>query len=138
MSTVPLLCATINGDTLELSPSGSWTAAYATVLESLVDVALPTVKQTRSPKIDMTDVHELDTLGAWLLEKMSRGTLEPDHPATVVGVANRYEGLIEDLRRVNRRKSASRSVQNPVLARLEAIGRSHSAPWRKYPFFYRC
>ena len=109
---------------LELTPSGSWTATYATVLESLVNVVLPAVQQTRSLKIYMADVQELDTLGAWLLEKMSRGALESDHPVTVVGVANRYEGLIEDLRKVNRRKSASRSVQNPVLARLEAIGRS--------------
>ena len=72
----------------------------------------------------MADVRELDTLGAWLLEKMSRGASESGHPATVVGVAGRYEGLIEDLRQVNRRKPASRPVQNPVLARLETIGRS--------------
>ena len=124
MSSVPLLSATTRGDTLEVTPSGSWTAAYAADLESLVNVVLPAVQQTGSLKIDMADVHELDTLGAWLLEKMSRGALESDHPATVVGVSNRYEGLIEDLRKVNRRKSASRSIQNPILARLEAIGRS--------------
>ena len=43
---------------------------------------------------------------------------------TLVGVAGRYEGLIEDIRQVNRRKPASRPVQNPVLERLETIGRS--------------
>jgi phospholipid/cholesterol/gamma-HCH transport system permease protein len=72
----------------------------------------------------MTDVRELDTLGAWLLEKMSRRTLEAGHPATVVGVADRYTGLIEDVRQINRRKPASRVAQNPVLERLEAVGRS--------------
>ncbi len=72
----------------------------------------------------MTDVRELDTLGAWLLEKMSRRALEAGHPATVVGVADRYTGLIEDVRQINRRKPASRAVQNPILERLEAIGRS--------------
>ena len=72
----------------------------------------------------MADVRELDTLGAWLLEKMSRRTLEAGHPATVVGVADRYTGLIEDVRQINRRKPASRVAQSPVLERLEAVGRS--------------
>src|ERR1700687_2360255 len=107
-----------------LSPSGSWTAVHASTLESLVDIASPTIRQRPNLKIDMAYVHELDTLGAWLLEKISREALESGHPATVVGVAGRYEGLIEDVRRVNRRKPASRLVQNPVLARLEALGRS--------------
>jgi phospholipid/cholesterol/gamma-HCH transport system permease protein len=72
----------------------------------------------------MADVRELDTLGAWLLEKMSRRALEAGHPATIVGVASRYTGLIEDVRQVNRRKPVNQATPNPVLARLEAIGRS--------------
>jgi phospholipid/cholesterol/gamma-HCH transport system permease protein len=72
----------------------------------------------------MTDVRELDTLGAWLLEKMSRRALESSHPATVIGAADRYTGLIDDVRQVNRHRPVSRPIQNPVLERLEAIGRS--------------
>jgi phospholipid/cholesterol/gamma-HCH transport system permease protein len=72
----------------------------------------------------MADVRELDTLGAWLLEKMSRRALESGHPATVVGAADRYTGLIEDVRQVNRRQPASPAAQNPVLEKLEAVGRS--------------
>src|SRR6202011_6047951 len=53
-----------------------------------------------------------------------REASESGHPATVVGVAGRYDGLIEDVRQVNRRKLASRPIQNPVLARLETVGRS--------------
>ena len=124
MSFVPLLGTATQGETLVLSPSGPWTAVHAAVLEGLTDAASPTVQQTKNLKIDMADVRELDTLGAWLLEKMSRGALQSGHPATVVGVARRYEGLIEDVRQVNRRKPASRPVQNPVLARLEGVGRS--------------
>jgi phospholipid/cholesterol/gamma-HCH transport system permease protein len=120
----PLLGAATQNDTLVLSPSGSWTAAHASALENLVSFASPKLRQTQNLKIDMADVRELDTFGAWLLEKMSRGAIEAGHPATVVGIASRYKGLIEDVRQVNRRKSMSRSAPNPVLARLEAIGRS--------------
>jgi phospholipid/cholesterol/gamma-HCH transport system permease protein len=124
LSSVPVLGEATQGDILELSPSGSWTAAYAAPIESLFDAVSPKVQRTKALKIDMTDVRELDTLGAWLLEKMSRRALEAGHPATVVGVAGRYTGLIEDVRLVNRRGPVSRAVQNPILARLEAVGRS--------------
>jgi phospholipid/cholesterol/gamma-HCH transport system permease protein len=121
---VPLLGAATQGETLLLSPSGAWTAIHAAALERLIGLASPTIDRAHNLKIDMADVRELDTLGAWLLEKMSRRALEAGHPATVVGVAGRYEGLIEDVRQVNRRKPASQPIQNPVLARLETVGRS--------------
>jgi phospholipid/cholesterol/gamma-HCH transport system permease protein len=124
LSSAPLLGAATQGETLVLSPSGAWTAIHATALERLISFASPTIDRAHNLKIDMADVRELDTLGAWLLEKMSRGALESGHPATVVGIAGRYEGLIEDVRQVNRRKPASRPIQNPILARLETVGRS--------------
>jgi len=107
-----------------LSPSGAWTAIHAATLESLLNFDAPTIDRANSLKIDMANVSELDTLGAWLLEKMSRGARQAGHSATVVGVAVRYKGLIEDVRQVNRRKPTSRPHQNPVLARLETVGRS--------------
>lgn len=107
-----------------LSPIGSWTATHAAALEDLVNLVSPKVLKSKKLKIDMADVRELDTLGAWLLEKISRSASDLGHSATVAGVASRYEGLIEDVRQVNRRKPASRPIQNPVLARLETIGRS--------------
>ena len=116
--------AATQGDTLVLSPTGSWTAVNAVILENLVNLAAPAVAQTRKLKIDMAAVRDLDTLGAWLLERMSRSAQEAGHPADIVGVADRHEGLIEDIRQVNRRKPASPPLQNPFLARLEAIGRS--------------
>jgi len=121
---VPGLGEATRGETLHLSPSGSWTAAYAAPLESIFEAALPKLQRAKTLKIDMADVSELDTLGAWLIEKMSRRVPEADHDATVVGVAERYTGLIADIRLVNRRKPASPAVGNPVLARLETVGRS--------------
>jgi phospholipid/cholesterol/gamma-HCH transport system permease protein len=107
-----------------LSPGGSWTAIHGATLEVLVNSVSSEVQKTQNLKIDMADVRELDTLGAWLLEKLSRSAAEAGHPAAVVGVAGRYEGLIEDVHQVNRRKLASGPAQDPVLARLETVGRS--------------
>jgi phospholipid/cholesterol/gamma-HCH transport system permease protein len=113
-----------HGEELELSPSGSWTAAYAASLEKLFDGVSSRLQQAKILRIDMAGVRELDTLGAWLLEKMSRRALESGHSANAVGIADRYAGLIEDVRQVNRRKPANPAVQSPILARLEGVGRS--------------
>jgi phospholipid/cholesterol/gamma-HCH transport system permease protein len=123
LSAAPLLCATTHDETLELSPSGPWTVAHGTALESLFDAVSPRLAETKNLKIDMSDVRELDTLGAWLFEKMSRRALDSGHSATVIGAASRFGGLIDDIRQVNRRKPVSITAQNPVLARLEVVGR---------------
>jgi phospholipid/cholesterol/gamma-HCH transport system permease protein len=124
LNTGPVLRAATDGDVLELSPGGSWTAAYGTVLEGIFDDASPKLKQTKNLKIDMANVGELDTLGAWLLEKISRRALESGHHATVVGTAGHYAGLINDVRQVNRHAPPHPTVQNPLLARLDQVGRS--------------
>lgn len=124
MSVAPLLSATTHGETLELCPSGPWTVAHGHALEGLFDDVSPRLTKTKNLKIDMTNMGELDTLGAWLFEKISRRALDSGHRATVVGAAERYKGLIDDVRQVNRGKAVIIPAQNPVLARLEVVGRS--------------
>ena len=69
-------------------------------------------------------VRELDTLGAWLLEKMSRRATSAGHRAEVVGVSDNYAGLIEEVRQVNRRTPAPVPARNPIVAKISDIGRS--------------
>ena len=52
------LVAATQGETLEIRPSGSWTAVHANVPESLFDVALPKLQQATNVRIDMTEVRE--------------------------------------------------------------------------------
>jgi phospholipid/cholesterol/gamma-HCH transport system permease protein len=124
LNSLPELGTAIQGETLVLSPSGSWTAVHAATLEDLVNLISPKLQKFNNLKVDMVAVRELDTLGAWLLERMSRKAAEAGHSATVVGVADHFEGLLEDLHRVNRRKLASRPDANPIFAQLETVGRS--------------
>ena len=124
MASPPLLTATPAGDVLELRPGGSWTAANVTTLEALSDAIMPQLERSKTVKLDMAEVRELDTLGAWLLEKMSRRATAAGHRADVVGVADNYAGLVEELRQVNRRNPAPAPTLNPVVAKLNDIGRS--------------
>jgi phospholipid/cholesterol/gamma-HCH transport system permease protein len=124
LASPPLLTATPAGDVLELRPGGSWTAANVTTLEALSDAIMPQLERSKTVKMDMAEVRELDTLGAWLLEKMSRRATAAGHRADVVGVADNYAGLVEELRQVNRRNPAPAPTLNPVVAKLNDIGRS--------------
>ena len=124
MATAPLLTATATGDVLELRPGGSWIAANVATLERLSDAVAPQLDRSGTVKLDMAGVRELDTLGAWLLEKMSRRATSAGHRADVVGVSDNYAGLIEEVRQVNRRTPAPIPARNPIVAKISDIGRS--------------
>ncbi|WP_375143889.1 ABC transporter permease [Bradyrhizobium sp. Ash2021] len=124
LATAPMLTATPSGDLLELRPSGSWTSANVTTLERLSDAVTPQLDQSRIVKLDMAEIRELDTLGAWLLEKITRRAQSAGRRTEMVGVADDYVGLIEEVHQVNRRNPAPAPVLNPVVAKVNDIGRS--------------
>ena len=124
MAIHPLLTATPSGDVLELRPGGSWTAVNVTALEALADGVADQLDRSKIVKVDMAGVRELDTLGAWLLEKMSRRATSAGHRADMVGVADNYAGLIEEVRQVNRRNPAPPPTLNPVVVRVNEVGRA--------------
>jgi phospholipid/cholesterol/gamma-HCH transport system permease protein len=124
LSSAPLLDVATIGDTLELRPTGSWTVIHATLLENLFNAAAPQLAGAKRLRVDLAGVREIDTLGAWLLEKISRGAERAGQPVAVTGIDERYAELIEDLHKVNRGRRAVPPRPNPVLARLEQAGRT--------------
>jgi phospholipid/cholesterol/gamma-HCH transport system permease protein len=119
-----LLTVTPLGDVLELRPGGSWTAANVTTLETLSAALAPQLERSAEVTVDMTEVRDLDTLGAWLIEKMSRRATAAGHRVKVVGVADNYAGLIEEVGQVNRRNPTPLPALNPVVAKVNDIGRA--------------
>jgi len=124
LASPPLLTATPLGDVLELRPAGSWTAANVSSLEALSDAVASQMERSRTIRVDMAGVRELDTLGAWLLEKLTRRATSAGRQVEVTGVADDYAGLIEEVRQVNRLSPAAAPALNPVVARVNEIGRS--------------
>jgi phospholipid/cholesterol/gamma-HCH transport system permease protein len=120
----PLLTATPAGDVLELRPVGAWTATNAATLETLSSSIAGELDTAKAVKLDMAGVQQLDTIGAWLLEKISRRSAASGHPIAVVGMADKYAGLIEELHHVNRRSRVVAPAPNPILAKLNDIGRN--------------
>jgi phospholipid/cholesterol/gamma-HCH transport system permease protein len=116
------LVATPSGDVLELRPAGSWIAANVTKLEALSQSVKTDIDRSKTVRLDMAGVSDLDTLGAWLLEKLSRRV--SGSQAKIVGVADNYSGLMDEVRQVNRRNPAPIPAPNPALLRLNDLGKA--------------
>jgi phospholipid/cholesterol/gamma-HCH transport system permease protein len=69
---LPRLTGTLAGGRLQLVASGPWIATYAETLERQVNAISGDIAKARSTTVDLAGVDELDTLGAWLLERTVR------------------------------------------------------------------
>jgi phospholipid/cholesterol/gamma-HCH transport system permease protein len=122
--TPPLLTARPTGDLLELQAGGPRIAANVAALEALSDAAVAHIGQAKRVIVDMAGVSQFDTLGAWLLEKMSRRLTATGLKIEFAGIATDYVGLVQEVRRVNRRSPALAPAQSPVFKKLDELGRS--------------
>jgi phospholipid/cholesterol/gamma-HCH transport system permease protein len=93
-------------------------------LQRLVDAAAQQASAARGVTINIAGVRELDTLGAWLLERLTRDVSSRGLEAGLVGLPDRYRGLLDEVHQVNRQPPAAPAKMNWLLAWLEAIGRA--------------
>jgi phospholipid/cholesterol/gamma-HCH transport system permease protein len=122
--TPTLITSVMNADRLELVATGSWTVANAACLASLVDVASRDAARARSITIDMTSVEQLDTLGAWLLERLTRSSTRDGKGTRFDGLKAQHRGLIAEMQRVN--LQPHRPVEKPGRAIMvfDKVGRT--------------
>ncbi len=116
------LTCTASGDLLELAPAGAWTAAQSASLEERVTAAAPQISAARKLTINMAGVRELDTLGAWLLERVIRDCARRKVDVKFVSLPERFRGLFDQIGRVNRLAVPPPASKNKVVAVLEQIG----------------
>jgi phospholipid/cholesterol/gamma-HCH transport system permease protein len=109
----------VHDEHVTLRPSGAWTLANIEVLEQLCQRRLPSEVET----IDISEVTELDTVGAWLFEKLSRQCSSASVNVSLTGVSESDAGLMREVRGVNRSQPAAQRRNSLVLDLLERIGR---------------
>ena len=123
MGAEPTLSTRINDEELEFTAIGPWTTAHADALEVLVAAAAAQASDVRNMAINMAMVGELDTLGAWLLERLARNSSKRGRQVRFVGLPDHYRGLLDEVRRVNRRAPTSPEKKNRLLVGLDILGR---------------
>ena len=123
MSDGSLLTAKFEDDRLVLAGGGSWTAAHAAELESLVDGVSEDATRARSVSIDMGGVHEFDTFGAWLLERLARQWGGTGGVASIIGLPEHDRHLLDEMSGVNREAAPADAGGSWLLTALAAVGR---------------
>ena len=116
---------TLGATPATLIVSGPWTTAQSASLERLVATSPSIDAQRRNFVIDISGVEHLDTMGAWLLERLMRGYQLQELKPTFVGVPERFRGLLEKIHDVNRRSPIQHLEKNRLTAALEGVGHGH-------------
>jgi phospholipid/cholesterol/gamma-HCH transport system permease protein len=124
MSLEPVLNSRISAERLEFTAAGSWTTVHSGVLEHLVDEAALQVPVGRGMTVNMAGVQELDTLGAWLLERLIRGFHERGQNAGFIELPERFRGLLKEVHEVNRKPRTPVAQPNRIIAMLDRLGRT--------------
>ncbi|WJR81992.1 ABC transporter permease [Bradyrhizobium sp. NP1] len=106
-----------------LRPTGAWTVENVETLERLCRG----VRAGAIGAIDLSGVTALDTVGAWLFEKLARsgGTTAPQ--ARFVAVPDSYSGLLDELHGLNRTRPAATTRRSALIERLDRIARDTTA-----------
>ncbi|HEX5932522.1 MAG TPA: MlaE family lipid ABC transporter permease subunit [Methyloceanibacter sp.] len=119
-----LLTSQLKGERLELAASGSWTAAHAGELETLVDTAATQAARAKGVSIDMGGVREFDTFGAWLLERLTRTWSSTGAIAEIVGMPPHDRNLLAEMHNVNRGPARAHARDNTIVGALAAVGKA--------------
>jgi phospholipid/cholesterol/gamma-HCH transport system permease protein len=121
MTSTPRMTSTMTAGCLHFAAAGSWTSAHADRLERLVGAAAVEGTNASNIAIDLAGIEELDTLGAWLIERLARSSQSA--PA-FIGLQPRYRGLIDEVHRVNRESRPPAATPNHVVTALDKVGRT--------------
>ena len=116
MNGAPLLTSAATGGRLELTAAGAWTAPYANELERIAGMR-------GAGSIDLHAIEALDTFGAWLLERLIRERRAQGDDIQVVGLPERYSGLIGEVHHANLESPPAPASVNPVLRLMNGLGR---------------
>jgi phospholipid/cholesterol/gamma-HCH transport system permease protein len=108
---------------LALRAAGSWTAPFASLLESIVSDAERLAGSRPNIFIDVSQISKLDTFGAWLIERLRRSLAHGGIEARIAGLSASYASLVDEVRRV-KAPPAPEIASLTITGMLEQVGRS--------------
>jgi phospholipid/cholesterol/gamma-HCH transport system permease protein len=118
----PALDQATYSDGVALRASGPWTARNAPSLEQLVLVAEKLAVSKGRVLIDVSRVSNLDTFGAWFIERLRRNFARPGLEPRIMGLSDTYSTLFEEVRKVQEPPPVAKERVTPFVL-LDRIGR---------------
>jgi phospholipid/cholesterol/gamma-HCH transport system permease protein len=108
---------------LILSAAGRWISSFAGQAEHLVSEVERKRAKSKSVSIDASRIEQLDTAGAWLLERMRRDFEGKGAQAEIVGLDPRYKILLDEVKQTNTGKDTEEEQdENAVVGTLSFLG----------------
>ena len=120
----PTLTLEAKGGPATFVAAGHWTAAHSSSLEQLVGSLPSAGTQGQRVAIDVAGIERLDTLGAWLLERLLRHYQAQGQTPIFLGMPEHFRGLLGKLHDVNREPLSPHEGANKLIAALESVGRA--------------
>jgi phospholipid/cholesterol/gamma-HCH transport system permease protein len=118
-----LTCVSSGGQA-RLEAAGVWTALAAQAIEPLIEHTVEQARGSATAVIDIAGIEELDTYGAWLIERLLRGCSSSGLTTQIAGKPERFRDLIEAVHDTNADPVAKSKRHGPIGSALEAIGRA--------------
>jgi phospholipid/cholesterol/gamma-HCH transport system permease protein len=122
VSDVPSLTATDRGP-CAFEARGAWTVSHVELLERLCGDA----SRGKTGPIDLSGVTALDTVGAWLFEKLARNAMTGEAQSAFVGVPTAYSGLLSEVHQLNKAQTGVRRTQGVLVDRLARMSRQFAS-----------
>jgi phospholipid/cholesterol/gamma-HCH transport system permease protein len=123
MDMAPTIRSTLAGDRLEVVAAGAWTIDHVTDLEHLLD-SVPPPAAGRGLTLDVHGLGALDTLGAWMLDRLVRGYKSAGAEARLIGLPAAYQRLFGYVEQTHP-EAAARPVPPPSWpGAVATLGRS--------------
>ena len=123
MGVVPsYLHSQLDGRKLVLSAKGDWTSAFANQIEPEVDAVLKKRPRVERVEIDAGEVARIDTVGAWLMERLRRAWETGGTKTVIIGLDPRYQVLLDEVSASNKERLRKRRRERPLADTLEYIG----------------
>ncbi|HET9715294.1 MAG TPA: ABC transporter permease [Pseudolabrys sp.] len=121
-----LLERSADGGVLRLAGEGAWVAENASALENAISAFAARHPAVRRVDIDMRGVEQLDTFGAWLLERLTRSFSSRGSDTQIVGLKDDYRALVDEIHAVRPVQTPTQR-ENIVARSLASVGRGIAA-----------
>ncbi|HEY7999951.1 MAG: ABC transporter permease [Pseudolabrys sp.] len=132
---VTLLEGAAQGEQLKLAGTGAWIAENARTLEAQIDATTRRSGAVKRVDIDMAAVDQLDTFGAWLLERLTRDFSARGCATQVTGLKDDYRALMEEVHGVKPEQALPHGGGGSLVYVVASIGRSIASIGQSFSAF---
>jgi phospholipid/cholesterol/gamma-HCH transport system permease protein len=117
-----LLNVRVVGRSLVLTAAGGWVAQRAGELEALVEGVFRQRPAVDRVEINLEHLDRLDTVGAWLIERMRRSAGDARLAAEIIGIDPRFKVLLDEVAISNKEPAPPPRHKNALHDSIEHVG----------------